>query len=346
MNPLRDEDMESETTEILSTSTELMSHGTHGSTEVGTSISSTRYQLDLDLPGPWGPIRLFREARLDDENGTLEWIKEHGLIYSSMDCRSHRIPRKHYSRTDGHQVWYCHKCDNRVTIFKDSIFEHSRLPIGKVLMIVYCFANRLDYEETRRTLIFDHSEELVADSTIAYWFDLLRDILVDTLGEHQNTAKIGGPGKIVQVDEALIGRRKYNRGRLVPGTWVVGLIDKDGAIRLEVAPRRDAGTLQDIIERHAEPGSIIHTDGWKGYIGTTDKGFQHRTVNHSEEFVAEDGTHTQRIESQWRALRRYFHQGGKRHDSIPTVLAEYTWRRTCLFEESDCFVKLLHLLRV
>ena len=32
--------------------------------------------------------------------------------------------------------------------------------------------------------------------------------------------KIGGPGKIVEVSEAKFGKRKYQRGRRVRGSWV------------------------------------------------------------------------------------------------------------------------------
>lgn len=116
--------------------------------------------------------------------------------------------------------------------------------------------------------------------------------------------------------------------------------------RLQVTERRDADSLQRIIRRHTQEGSIIHSDGWRGYIGIADQGFEHRTVNHSEEFVAQDGTHTQRIEAQWRALRRYFSPGGRRHEDIPTVLAEYTWRRKCLIQGLEPFVQLLRMLRI
>lgn len=172
-----------------------------------------------------------------------------------MDCRSHRQPRTRYSRTDGHRSWYCSKCNDRVSIFKDSIFENSNLAPTKILMLAVCFVNRSSYMETKRSLVFDQSDTQLPNSTIAWWFDLFRDMLVDTLDINQAISKIGGPGKIVQVDEALIGRREYNRGRLVPGTWVVGMIDEDGEIHLQVIPRRDASTLQNIIQRHVHPGS-------------------------------------------------------------------------------------------
>lgn len=323
-------DAQSDSTEIVSQS----------------SGSSGLYQVNLYLPGLWGPIRLYREANLDHDLLSIKWLQDHRLIYQRMDCRRHRRPRTWYSRTDGHFSWYCSGCNDRISIFKDSIFDDSRISHQKLLLLILCFANRCTYEETKRNLIFDGESGGITNQTISHWFDIFRDLLVDTLDQDNPDSKIGGPGKVVQVDEALIGRRKYNRGRLVPGTWVVGLIDEEGDIRLQVTNQRDANSLQDIIQRHVHQGSIIHTDGWRAYIGIANHGYHHRTVNHSEEFVAEDGTHTQRIEAQWRALRRYFSPGGRRHEDIPTILAEYTWRRKCIVQNAEPFVQFLKIIQI
>lgn len=32
--------------------------------------------------------------------------------------------------------------------------------------------------------------------------------------------QFAGPGKVVQIDESKIGKRKYNKGHLVEGQWV------------------------------------------------------------------------------------------------------------------------------
>ena len=157
---------------------------------------------------------------------------------------------------------------------------------------------------------------------------------------------IGGLGTIVQVDEALIGRRKWHRARRMPGLWVLGMIDASGELRLEICPSRSAKALEEIIQRHVLPGSEIHTDGWPGYRGLANLGFTHRVVNHSVEFVACDGTHTQQIESGWRALRRVFTRGGRRLGDLDENLLSYLWRRRCRHDKVDPFAAMVRLLRV
>jgi transposase-like protein len=62
-----------------------------------------------------------------------------------------------------------------------------------------------------------------------------------------------------------------------------------------------AATLQQIIRGHASIESVIHTDGWAGYDGLVDVGFEkHFRVNHGEnEFSTGDGNHINSIESFW-----------------------------------------------
>lgn len=131
----------------------------------------------------------------------------------------------------------------------------------KLLLLVLSFAHYYDYEVARQTCIFSATDSHLSSATIAEWYSTFREVLINHAHEQvQSGSKIGGPGRIVQVDEALIGKRKYNRGRVVPGTWVVGLVDDEGEMRLEICPKWDIASLTAIISRHVEFGSDIHSD--------------------------------------------------------------------------------------
>lgn len=84
-----------------------------------------------------------------------------------------------------------------------------------------------------------------------------------------NKQKIGGPGITVEIDESKFGRRKFERGRLVSGVWVVGSVECTPRKRIFIksVARRDRQTLEAIIKENVMEGSTICIDCWRGYSG-------------------------------------------------------------------------------
>jgi transposase-like protein len=128
-----------------------------------------------------------------------------------------------------------------------------------------------------------------------------------------NQSQIGGDGIIVEIDEAKFGRRKYHRGRLITGQWLFGGIERHSK-KMFVVPvvSRQAEILLPLIKKYIAPGSIIYSDCWKAYseINTT---YQHKTVNHSQNFVDPiTGVHTQNIERVWRDIRGIIPRYGRK----------------------------------
>ena len=70
---------------------------------------------------------------------------------------------------------------------------------------------------------------------------------------------------MVEIDEKF-GRRKYNRGGVVEGQWVIGGICRETkeSFFVPVADRSKA-TLLPIIKEHVAVGSVIYTDQWAAY---------------------------------------------------------------------------------
>ncbi|KAJ4425427.1 hypothetical protein ANN_28042 [Periplaneta americana] len=111
---------------------------------------------------------------------------------------------------------------------------------------------------------------------------------------------MGGPNHIVEIDECKIGRRKFEAGRIVEGSWVLGMIDRETKeVRLEICPnnKRDKDTLLGLVGKHVAVQTTIMTDCWKGYEGLDVNNFRHLTVNRSLNFVdPESGACTNLIE--------------------------------------------------
>jgi transposase-like protein len=153
---------------------------------------------------------------------------------------------------------------------------------------------------------------------------------------NKNDIRIGGEGRIVEIDESLFIKVKHNRGRdtVRPKVWVFGLYERATAdqpkrVLFFKVDSRDAVTLLNVIYNHVLPGTTILSDCWAAYnrIIDLDRQYDHRTVNHSLTFVAPDGTHTNSIESTWRAAKRQFKEmNGVSRLYLQAYLDEYCWR--------------------
>ena len=83
-------------------------------------------------------------------------------------------------------------------------------------------------------------------------------------------------------------KRKYQRGRLVEGQWVLGGICRETRqVFLVPVESRDGAILLRIIEEYVALKMHIVRDCWKGYdsLQQSSKNYTHSNVNHSQTFV-------------------------------------------------------------
>lgn len=115
-------------------------------------------------------------------------------------------------------------------------------------------------------------------------------------------------GGTVEVDESQVGPRRIpgKRGRGASGkTIVFGISGRQGKVYTEIVPDARKTTLQRVIRGKIDPGSIIHSDGWRGYDGLVDVGYdKHYRVNHGQDQFADGSRHINGIESFWSFAKR------------------------------------------
>ncbi|MDQ6786035.1 MAG: IS1595 family transposase [Acidobacteriota bacterium] len=152
----------------------------------------------------------------------------------------------------------------------------------------------------------------------------------------------------VEVDESYFGARRVRgkRGRGAFGKHIVfGIYKRNGFVFTEIVPDVQRKTLQSVIRGRVSLDSIIHSDGWRGYNGLVDTGFdKHYRVNHSKnEFVAGD-SHINGIESFWSfAKRRLQKFNGVSKETFYLHLKECEWRFNN--RSKNLYLELLKLLR-
>ena len=163
--------------------------------------------------------------------------------------------------------------------------------------------------------------------------------------EKQSQQKIGGEGKIVEIDESMFTRRKSNKGRVLPRQWVFGGICRETKeVFICCAENRNSPTLMGCIEKYIEVGTTIYSDCWTAYKALdVNPRFPHQTVNHSYNFVDPDnGTHTETVECMWReAKEKNKKMYGTHRDMLESYMAEFLWRAFVKNKSIDSFETIM-----
>ena len=146
--------------------------------------------------------------------------------------------------------------------------------------------------------------------------------------------RIGGIGFIVEIDETLLHKRKYNRGRFREPQWLVGgicLQTKEFFVVL--IDDRKTATMKAVLSKYLLLGTIILTDEQRAYDkACSDLEFTHRTINHSLNYVdpVHSWIHTQAIEALWSSYKRWLRKNSYDHvhrEFVEEYLAEWMYMK-------------------
>uniref|UniRef100_A0A915CP57 ISXO2-like transposase domain-containing protein n=1 Tax=Ditylenchus dipsaci TaxID=166011 RepID=A0A915CP57_9BILA len=210
------------------------------------------------------------------------------------------------------------KCNGECGFLSSSFLSGSIIPVVVVLKFIYMWLANMEL-----TKICD--EIAISSEASVEWSRFCRRAVyfgMITLGE-----AIGGLGDVVESDESKFGKRNYNRGHYVQGSWVFGGIYRlTGSVFMVQVEKRDRDTLLPLCQRWIKKDSIIIADCWRAYDSLEELGYQLLRVNHSLTFkTAEEdvpdcfpthvkkAVHTNSIEASWGAVKRMiFRQPGSR----------------------------------
>lgn len=193
-------------------------------------------------------MHILNLARLIEGEKAIYFARLKRLIKSSINgkkCNSRMTIVKDSNLSDGFR-WRCKnsRCKSARSIRDQSFFSRSHLSFSTIISIIYFWCNDLTVKQTCKMLEIDKK-------TMVDWFRFCRDIVCWYFeNEEISNEKIGGVGKIVEIDESVFSKRKYHRGRVVPQTWVFGGIDRADSNQLfmEIVPDRSQETLLEVIK--------------------------------------------------------------------------------------------------
>ncbi|MBI4455420.1 MAG: IS1595 family transposase [Acidobacteria bacterium] len=138
----------------------------------------------------------------------------------------------------------------------------------------------------------------------------------------------------VEVDESYLGGLEEGlRGRKTETKALIIVAAQEdgrgmGRIRMRHIPDASAQSLHRFVQDSIAPGSVVHTDGWRGYSGLDTKGYlQEVTVlKGKKEPASELLPRVHRIISLLKRWLMGTHQGAVSHKHLAYYLDEFTFR--------------------
>ena len=289
-------------------------------------------------PHPLLGVKCMRELCIltSDTLSTIRLLQEAGLLKTHRRCSCRAIIwciTKNRAYVDGYAFRCYNRCRKTYSVREHSFFDKSHLTLGKILEVVFCWALKVPpYAAIPLTGL---SKPLVLQ-----WYRWIREVCAQGLvALPPESFRFGGPGVTVQVDESVVAKRKFHRGRRVPEQWVFGGYDttkKQGFVFLVDGRRKQ--DLVPLIEEHVLPGTTLYTDEWPSPRGLSHhegvSPWEHKTVNHSEEFVDPiTGATTNAVEAYRSRSKRSLRYNGTFHGDLSLLVDEFMWRER--FEEGN-----------
>ncbi|MDD9994143.1 MAG: IS1595 family transposase [Dehalococcoidia bacterium] len=193
--------------------------------------------------------------------------------------------------------FWCSDCRSYFSVKVGTIMESSKLPLRKWVVALYLMNTNLKGVSSMKL----HRDLGVTQKTAWMMAQKIRECW----------AGDGHPlSGEVEIDETFVGGKEKNRhaskklraGPLAGKTTVMGVKQRNGAVRAEPMAGPDSLSAFRFTRRNVAAGSTLYTDGTNIYKGMT--AYRQESVNHSVGEYVRDQAHTNGIESFWAMLKR------------------------------------------
>ena len=169
-------------------------------------------------------------------------------------------------------------------------------------------------------------------STVSRWFEKFRALIA--CHQEQSREPLGGPGKIVEMDETVISRIKVPLGRRRTLAWMFGITERRTSESLPktlmfLVPDRTIPTIKPLICKWVAPGTTIYTDAFPTYNCVDELGFEHGVVVHQREWVNRQNPtiHTQGQENMWGQAKHHLDAYSSRRGNVHDRVLEFLFIR-------------------
>lgn len=262
----------------------------------------------------------------------VRWAGEPWCPHCDSDRITPRKARQHY--------FHCNACNKDFTVLYGTIFEGSKMQLTKWFQLISLMLNAkkgISSKQLERTLGITYKSA---------WYSAMR-VRCAMVDEHDLLEGV------VEMDEAYIGGKPRHRntafktavysklstkrGRGTKNIPVVGMVERQGKVRLEIQDKITTKTLLQLLNKYVrmEDDTTIMTDELPAYKAF-DKYVKHLSVNHAKKEYTkanpngkkDEKIHTNTIEGVWsiikNGIRGEYHVLSRKY--LPFYLAEFAYK--------------------
>src|SRR6185437_6178389 len=148
--------------------------------------------------------------------------------------------------------YQCNACREQFTVTVGTVFERSKVPLNKWLLASFLMSSSkegVSAHQIGRSLG-------VTYKTAWFMMHRNREAMKD------DGSPLGGPGKVVESDEAFVGGKKKRRlsGKVAPMKKVMTLVERDGRARSFHIANLHANNLRGALVTNVHRSSTLMTD--------------------------------------------------------------------------------------
>lgn len=230
-----------------------------------------------------------------------------------------------YWLTDKHLI-HCTTCEHQSSITGGTIFHGTRKPLLLWFYVMWWVVAQKTGASAYNLMDF---MGIGSYETAWTWLHKLRRAMV-----RPERDKLRGE---IEVDETYIGGKEIGKGKQGRGAETKTLVvvatecigKQIGRVRFRCIENASEENLKSFIEENIEYGSIVITDGWKGYnflIQSEDYNYKQKIISGSDQKAHELLPHVHMVDSLVKRWLNGTHQGNVSPKHLPYYLDEFAFR--------------------
>lgn len=211
-----------------------------------------------------------------DDYGCVQLITNH-LYPEGLVC-----PWKRHSEVLVRERYlWCRSCRRKWSLKRLLGFGYAKLSWRQILALVLGWVRMLSPGDILGMVGMSYE-------TIKRWLERLRKRLPN------DQTKLAG---LVEIDQSYLGRKKHGNQVLV-----MGVVEREtNEVRIQVIPDMAQDSIEEFLDDHVEPESLVHADCHASHLALEDVGYGLVLCNHDQGHFGP----TNRIEGVWSSFDRF-----------------------------------------